>query len=237
MRYATKTSLMLLTRNSSFRAAIVASVALLASASSAIGSSITYTISDINTSPNYTSSNVGQTFSGTGFVGMYNFGAPGEFAHLFGLESTNFSRTAIQVDLSALAGATISSAILSFSILDGQGGTQSITLGSYLEDGQLGYEWAPTFVDSANYNVSNGANALNVTGFVSDFVSNNDLWLGMHLSGSSLYQWTYTDGGRADRAEVRLTVEYNQAVPDAGASLGLVLAGLAAIAAVRRRLI
>ncbi len=73
--------------------------------------SITYTITDAGTFTNYEDTNTADTFTGTGFVGIYptfatDVGTSGPaFAHLLGLENYNgiYSETELQVGLSALA--------------------------------------------------------------------------------------------------------------------------------------
>lgn len=213
--------------------------ALLPTASQA--ATVTYSLPDILTFAGYTDWNTAATFSGNGFGGMYNFGGTDQrWAHLFGVELIDYSRTIMQVDISALAGSTIVSASLSFVLLDGMTGPQNVTLTGF--DGGAGaltYQWdAP----GANYgnvvaSVAGGANSIDVTSLLAASVANGDAWFGMHLQGSSQYMWTWTWAGYgydADRALVRLTVE-TASVPEPGtlALIGLALAGLAG--ALRRR--
>lgn len=221
---------------------VLAVVTAAAMTLAARANSISYVLTDINTSSDYTVANTGQTFSGNGFVGLYgsDVSPTEQFAHLFGLELVNFSRTAIQVDVAALAGVAITSAYLTFDILDGNGSPQSVTVSSYLGDGALGYDWAPTAEASGVYSVGGGANSLDVTALISSIISAGNPWLGLHLMGSTNYMWTYTDNGYGydvDRANVRLTVNYGAAgVPDHGATFGLLAIALGSLALVRRRI-
>jgi hypothetical protein len=64
---------------------------------------MTYTLLDIGNFAGYSVAAVGQTFSGTGFVGEYS---GNQFGHLFGLEGSS-SMTNAQIDLSGLSGMTI----------------------------------------------------------------------------------------------------------------------------------
>jgi hypothetical protein len=197
---------------------------------------ITFEIKDLQTSLTYTDNNVAQTFAGTGFVGMYNVVANGEpaFAHLLGIEDTDYSRTNMQVGIAGLAGTTIVSATLSFQLLDGcEGCQQTIEGTAYRSSGALGYLWdAPAL----NYGffagtAAPGANAYDVTSLLAASVLAGDSWFGMHLAGTdNEYIWTYTLADR-DAAVVRLDVEY---VPEPG-TLALIGTGLATMLARRRR--
>ena len=81
------------------------------------------------------------------------------------------------------------------------------------------------------------ANSIDVTSLLAASVAGHDSWFGMHLKGSTRYQWSYANNGGygADRANVRLTVNYADAVqvPEPATPL---LAGIGLLAfAVRRR--
>src|SRR5687768_4679160 len=118
----------------------VAGIAALAFGSSvAHAATITYVLPDIGTFADYSNSNESDTYTGNGFVGMYNFNNP-EWAHLFGIEQQDYSRTIGQVDLSALAGTTINSATFSFNIKHGAiGSAQAVKFSHFDEDGLLNY--------------------------------------------------------------------------------------------------
>lgn len=204
--------------------------------------SISYTIKDIGAFTSYRTNNVGQSYSGTGFVGLYNFGGSGEFAHLFGIEDTAYSRTALNVDISGLAGATINSAYLNFVLKDGTSGTQNVTLTSFTADGSLEYFWnAPDNLGSSNYSVTgHSVNSLNVTSMLQNQVAAGADWFGLHLKGSNLYQWTYTYtgyGDTADEALVRLVVDYSPSeVPTPGSFVALIgMGGIGLVGLARRR--
>ncbi|MBN1909149.1 MAG: hypothetical protein JW818_05365 [Pirellulales bacterium] len=193
------------------------------------GAVITYTITDVGTFSGYWDYNTADTFSGTGFVGIYP-GLPNDygpqtpsFAHLLGLENYNgvYSETEMQVDISALAGSTVTSAILSYTLLDGGSGSQQVTVTSYSADGTLRFNATPPDNLGTVTYTSTGlsANSVDVTTLVQNRVGAD--WLGLFLSPDGPgqnFQWTYTsaDHGEApDSALVRLTVEYSEsAVPE-----------------------
>ena len=189
-------------------------VILLAAAGQTRAGLIAYQIEDIGAFAGFTSPNTGQTYSGTGFVGMY---AANEFGHLFGLEGSDYSRTALQVDISALAGSTITSALLTFDLLDGSSATQNVTVTSFTANGNLGYFWTPPDnLGSDLFSVEGQtSNAFDITAFLQERINAGADWLGLHLQGSSQSQWTYTHGGAgytSDRAGMRLIVDYTPAV-------------------------
>lgn len=208
-------------------------------APAAWSATITIPITDIGTFESYENSNTADTYTGTGFVGMYDYA----WAHLFGLESSDYSRTILQADLGALAGATISSATLSFDLLDGQAGPHGIILTSYNADGTLRYSWdAPTSLGTANATVDSGPNTIDITSLVTARLAGGGTWLGLHLQGTDdcCYMWTYTDpgdGANPDSAMVRLNITYEGGlaqVPEP-ATYGLMGAGLIGLAWMLRR--
>jgi hypothetical protein len=209
---------------------------------------VTYTITDAGNFGGYIDGNTADTFSGTGFVGIYptfstDQGTAGpSFAHLFGLENYNgiYSETEMQVDVSALAGKTINSATLSYVLLNGGGGSQTVTATSWDSSGTLAYnQTLPSNLGSTNF-TSNGLspNSADVTSLLQARVSSGGTWFGLYLTPDGPgdnFQWTYTNGYQGDPAQVRLTVNYTVPEPASLALLGLGVAGLGGYAVRRRK--
>jgi hypothetical protein len=177
------------------------------------------------------SSSLSDTFAGNGYVGMYR----SSFGGLWGLEGSDFSRSALQVNVSALSGFTITSAFLTFNLLEGSAGSQNITVTRFSADGVLEHAFEPTdSLFQQTFTSRAGANSLDVTSFLTGELSEGSpSWLGLHLKGTNLYQWAYANPiDNPDRADVTLTVEYSQttsAVPEPGNVLtvaGLLAAGM-----------
>jgi len=221
---------------------LISLAAALTAALATHAASISYVITDIGTFEPYSVDNTGQSFSGTGFVGLYETARNGadQFVHLFGVEQNDYSRTALQVDISALAGATITSAYLSFDLIDGGAGPQDVTLTSFTADGTLEWLWTPPDVlGTLVRSVVDSPNSLDVTSLLQERVSNGANWFGLHLQGSTEYMWTYTsagEDGNPDSANVRLNVEFAN-VPEAtpGSVLGLAGITIGGLAVLRRR--
>lgn len=203
--------------------------------------SVSIPIMDLGTFEGYTAPSNYETSNSTGFYGMYS----DELAHLFGLESDSYSRTVAQANIGFLNGATISSATLSFVLGNGSSGTQDIQLTGFDSGGTLGHTW-----DAPGDNLGQGyfsvtglsLNVLDLTMLVQMAADANIDWLGLHLQGTSEYQWTYTYSGYdagADSAQVRLNIEFEggegQPVPEVQTYATLVGAGLIAAQAIRRR--
>lgn len=186
----------------------IAVVLLIAANTTARAGSISYEIGDIGNYTGYSSYDTDQTFTGTGFVGMYQ----DSFSHLLGLEKNGYSRTAAQVGIHDLADKTISSAYLAFDINNGINESQEIILSTFDSGGLLGHEW-----DARNPAISLSSDGLgtqlfDITALVADAVDSGIEWLGLHLMGTDEYQWSYTYSGygyNADSAQMRLIVEYD----------------------------
>jgi len=185
----------------------------------AAADTVTFSLLDIGTFAGYTEANTGQTYAGSGFVGYYGpaSGSDNNFVHLFGLESTDFSRVALEQDITSLRGATINSASLSFNLVDGSGGTQTVTATSFDAMGALGYQFAvPTSLGQTMGTVSGGGgNSLDVTGLLADRVASGATYFGLHLAGTTpgRYEYTFTDVFGSDRARVELNVNYTPSAP------------------------
>lgn len=191
--------------------------------------------------------NQSTTFSGTGYVGLR--GSDPWFAEALNLEvvsGASHSRTGLQVDISSLlAGKIIQSASLSF-LLGSSSGTQSVTarVRSFDANGTLGYgAWDPVGLGTditqtvEGSNESLKSNTIDITSLLQARIAEGKGWLGLQLSatgvGNQFLATTMNDD--ADRAEVRLTVNFSS-VPEPNS---LVLVGailtLGGIKRIRRR--
>ncbi len=224
---------------------LAATVAAFCSGSMAQAAMVTYQLPFIGTWDGYTTNDTSLTFSGDGYVGMYDAVQNDEdkFAALFGLEQTNYSRTNIQVGIGGLAGQTITSAVLSFVLRDG-GGSQDVLVTGYEGDGALGYQWNTPALKygDVTYTASSGDNAFDVTALLGAAVADGADWFNLHLQGllDGTYLWTYAgDLYPVDNALLRLTVTYDDGDPGTEvplpASVTLLLAGMGGLAWVRRR--
>ena len=200
---------------------VLVAIGLTAVAALPARATTTYTIQDIGSFSGYTDTTLSDTFAGTGFVGIYpNFstdaGTAGPaFAHLLGLENYNgiFSETEMQVNISGLSGATITSAVLSYNLLT-TGGSQGVTATSFTANGSLGFNMTPpNNLGSTTFTSTGSANSVDVTALLQAAVSGNQNWFGIFLTPNgpgNNYQWTYTYSGfgdSPDAADLRLTVE------------------------------
>jgi hypothetical protein len=221
--------------NTLLAGAAVAVIASLAAAS-ANADTLTLALPDIGTFEGYTAGNVGQTYSGNGFVGLYN---DNQFGHLFGLEG-QYSKTVAEADISALAGLNIVSATFSFDLLEAYNLGTTTTVSGYAGTGALGYLFAAPGADfgTASTALVSGTNTVDVTGIVAAAAAAGQGNLNLFFENSDNSDWTYTYPGYGydlDRAHARLTVEYSPGVPEP-ASWALMLTGfLGAGAALRSR--
>jgi len=169
-------------------------------------------------------SNQNLSFLGTGYVGLR--GSDPYFSEAFNLEVWNgasHTRTAMQIDISSLlSGKIIHSAHLTF-LLGSSGGTGSVnaSVKSFNANGTLDYSaWNPTglgdpITQSVTGNASLVENTINITSLLTARINEGQGWLGLHLSatgsGNQLFATTMNED--ADRANVRLTVNFS-AVPE-----------------------
>jgi hypothetical protein len=197
-------------------------------AASSHAATTTYSLPFIGTWGGYTSTDLTQTFVGDGFIGMYESAKNSEdqFASLFGIEETDYSRTNLQVNIAALLGRSVTSAVLSFELNVGGSGQTALVTG-YGGNGALGYQWAAPAVNygSVSDATADGANQIDVTALVAAAAASGNPWMNLHLQGTvdSVYAYTYAgDGYPVDSANVQLTVVYGDAVPVPVPGLGVV---------------
>jgi hypothetical protein len=160
------------------------------------------------------------TFQGTGFAAM----RPYCFAPYFAFENYSgspWTRTTMAIDISPLAGATVSHATLSYVLAYGTAGPATMVLTSYSSTGTLAYSFPdPPNVISAQMYTSIGMqqNVLDVTSQVAERVDGGANWLGLYFTmvSPTAQQWTpayFAYPGAFDGAQVRLTVDYGYPPP------------------------
>jgi len=207
--------------------------ALLAGANAA---TLRIPLPDIGTFTSYEDYNPSDTFTGTGFLGIYptfstDFGSAGPaFGHVFGLENYNgiFSETELQARLAGLSGATIHSASLNFSIANGSCGNESVLVTSFSTTGTLGYNaCAPNNLGSVDPSgITSGANSINITTLVSAAVGADQSYLGLFLAPQGPghnYLWTdtYAYGGTQADADLVICYTPGSTGPDASGKAAL----------------
>jgi hypothetical protein len=190
--------------------------------------------------PNLSDPNL--TFNGNGYLGLRTAtpGFPELFTESFNLEvvgGLSHTRSVLQVDISSLLhGFIIHSAELSF-LLGSQSGTQTVTASviSFETSGSIGYNWNPTALSGPVVQTVVGGNdplrfnTIDVASLLQARINQGQSWLGLHLSatGSGNQFLATTTVGQADRAQVRLTVNFSQVPePNTFAFLGLMLGGM-----------
>jgi len=199
---------------------------------------ISIDLDDIGTFAGQRNTNLASTYAGTGYLGMYTTA----WGHVLGVESANFSRTIMQVDIAAFAGMVITDAVLSFDLKDGATGVQNGTVTGFDGgSGRLAYRWNAPAVNYGSVKAplkGRATNNFDVTALLAASVANGDDWFGMLLRGSTLSQWTsanystYANG----RANMHLDVSYEKpVVVSAPATPMLFGAGLLVLALRRRK--
>lgn len=217
---------------------LFAPVAALALSATANAATLTVALPDIGTFTDYTTLDLGQTYTGNGFVGLYN---SFEFAHLFGLEGA-YSRTLAQANIGAVAGQTITSATFSFQLLESYDTSSTVTIAGYAGTGAIGYQFdapAATFSTATSGVLVAGLNEIDVTSIVANAAAAGTEWLNLHFAASNSGNWTYTYPGFGydfDRAQARLTINYSaqSAVPEP-AAWTLMIGGFGLVGAAMRR--
>jgi hypothetical protein len=167
---------------------------------------------------------------------------------LFGLENYGngfvSSETELQVNISALAGATITSATLSYTLLNGGDGltplsSQQVEVTSYTSHGTLGFNATPPSNLGTTVFTSTelSRNSVDVTSLVQGSVNGGSGytgWLGLFLTplGPGYNpQYTYTSGYGDNSADVQLTVNYTPATSAVPEPATVTLLGIGAVCA------
>jgi hypothetical protein len=222
---------------------------LLAGALSASAQSTTISLPDIGTFAGYTDGTQADTYTGTGFLGIYpditgGNGSSGAFAHLFGLENYGsiYSETELQAPIGGLAGDTITSATLSFTMLNGAGGGENVDVTSFTTTGTLGFNnSAPNDLGSLTASgITTGLNTIDVTSLVQAAVSANQGYLGLFLTpggpNGNLWTYTYTGFGyNANSANAQLVINYTSSVPDAASTAAMLSTSFGLLAWAKNR--
>lgn len=175
------------------------------------------------------------TFTGTGYVGPRRIQDPngGGFGRWFHIERNgpnyedNFSRVMAQVDISALAGAMVQSATLSYIVNDGD---IAARLTSFSATGTLGFSFpdAPDDLGSVDYTSlgSQVINSVSVGSLLQDRIDAGASWFGMYLSPTENGGQALATNIDADAAMVRLTVQFESSGVPAPGALALLTLGL-----------
>ncbi len=213
---------------------------------SAYAGTFEFVLPDLATFESFISDDPGQTFRGTGFVGMIDdrWGSGKKtWAHVLGLESDSLSRTLMQLELAPLQGQKVVSATLRFNILHGdEQGTNSVVVQGFDGGaGDLALSWAwpgHAHGSSVGTATAGSASAIDITQQLKFSVDHGHDWLGLHLQAvgtRNLFTAThdYPSLLFPDRAGVRIDV-ITAAVPEP-ASWALMLGGVALMAGLRRR--
>lgn len=202
---------------------------------------MSFALGDIGAFSGLRNTNTAATYAGNGYLGMSFGGGSYAWSHVLGAERASQSRTLIQVDLSGLAGKTVSGAILSFDLREGDSGAQAATLVGYdAGDGDLAFTWnapAVRYGQVATTLTGRATNDIDVTALVSAGAASDSGWLGLHLQGSTKNQWTYANYNAyaADRAKLLLTVLFDDAVTVPEPDTASLVCGALGLLAWRRR--
>jgi hypothetical protein len=177
---------------------------------------VTNVITDIGAFAGEATPNVGQTYPGTGFVGLSSSVSGGLFAHCFG--AGGGEATVLEVDMSAFSHAQINSARLEFKADHYADSVLDIRVLSFSANGNLGFFYNPPDNLGYSYFFPNATSiSLDVTTLVQARANAGAAWLGLHLWSLDTIAYTYTDPTEgdysADSAQVRLIVDYT-AIPE-----------------------
>ena len=206
--------------------AVPAILALLCGVGPASADLITY--APVNLNPSTYEVDLGVTYTGDGYVGMHS----NLFSPFFMYEGTD-SRTIMNLNIEALAGATINSATLEYQLTNGTGEAGVLDLTSYDADGTLRHVFPapPSPIQTVSYTTQGRAfNSLDVTSLLADRVASGGDWFGLYFAAGTSTTIHYTGTSNdADAAQVRLNVDFTP-VPVPGAvllgMLGLSVAGV-----------
>jgi PEP-CTERM motif len=213
-----------------------------------------FALPDIGQFDDFIAENGSATFTGNGFVGMYNdrWSHHGiTWSHSLDLNLANDGRTLMQMDLAPLQGQNIVSATISFRILDGYDAPNSTLVrftGFDNGAGNLGMTWdAPTTsfgsVEHEVFNGSPDSQAFDITSLLRAGQDSGSAWLGLHLQNlgegqlsTRTYEFLLDEQIAVldlDRAQVRIDI-VTTPVPEP-TSWAMLLAGVSAVVWTQRR--
>lgn len=214
----------------------IAFAALALASSAAHADTVTIPLLDIVAGP---ITDVGQSFTGNGFIGFDTGPGFHGYEHFFALNGAE-DQSKIQVDVSSFSGKWINSATLSFDLAF----VQSIPDNVYrvygeVGDGHLSYDHDLTdnsfgFVTGK---AALGSNTIDVTSLLRYASANDVSWLDLNPTSASYIGWYQAYSLYRDYASVRLSIDYSDTPPPAvpePTSWALLVSGFALVGGTMR---